>query len=376
MANVDVLSQLYNVAAVYAGPSPATAYMFSSGNSGINLLQQIPRVQSVGVGFKINRQDAYQLGQMARVGQIITSPPSVTLNLDYLLVDGKAEQVLGLNIDPSQTFISGVLDRTTDEKNYFVLITPEGTDAVGNTATGNSNVISVGNGFLTNYSLSASIGSLPKATVSIEGANFQSYTGCYAKPSPAIDQNLDVPVSGPLFTIPTAIAYTGVNTPVALRPGEVSLYIPRNAGVGDYMSGVGKLAINGFSLSVPINRDVITPLGKFFPASRKLRPPVPVTVSFDAYAGDVAEGSISALRCSDAPVSFEIGMQKPNCGGGTGVDSIHLWIKNAKLESRDFSLAAGGGAGTVRLSYSAQMSAIGGKDGIFFSGSAPWNPSF
>lgn len=370
MANVEVLSQLYNVGAVFVSPSPATAYMFSSGTSGTNLLQQVPRIQSVGVSFSRPLEPINQFGQAAALDRIQVNPATVSLSLDYYLVDGKAENVLGLNTAGNSTIVSGLLDRTTDEKNYFLQLAPEGVDAIGANLPATTNVLAVGNGFVTNYSLSAAIGQVPRATVAIEGSNFQTFTGSANNVSPAIDPNTDSPVAGPTFTLPTAVSYTGANIASALRPGEIILNLDRNASLGDYLTGVGSAKINGFTLSVPVARDTITKLGHFFPIYKKVRFPLDATLSLDAMAGDVAEGALSSLRCADSGHNFNIVMQRPNCGGFTGTSAIIIDVKNAKLDSRDWNMSVGGGGATVRLNYSLQIAGIGDTtNGVFFSGS-------
>jgi hypothetical protein len=363
MANQDVISQLYNVGAVFVSSGLATGSQAA--------LIQVPRVQSVGLNFSIGRTDINQLGQMNRIDNIITTPPTVNLTMDYFATDGFAENALGFSTKSlASPLVSGFLDRTTDEKNYYLQIAREGYDAIGSTDSGNNNVFAVGNGYVTNYSINMAVGEIPRASVSIEGANFQSYTGTFAKSNPAIDPNTDAVVAASTFTLPTATAYTGTNIPTALRHAEIFLSLPRDASVGDYLSGVGKMHVNSVNLSVPINRTQVNELGHLYPIARKLTPPVPFTLSLDALAADVSEDSISALRCSDGNYNFRISMCKPNCGGLTGTPSMIWDIKGAKLESRDYSLSVGGGPATVRTVFNGQLSALGTNTdfGVFMSG--------
>ena len=129
----NVISQLYNVGAVFASSTPAT---------GVQTLTQVPRVQSVGVSFNIPRSDINQMGQMNRIDNLMNAAPSVNLNMDYIAIDGKAESVLGFSTkDLNTSFVSGFLDKTTDEKNYYLLIGKEGYDAIGSTDSTNNSVV-------------------------------------------------------------------------------------------------------------------------------------------------------------------------------------------------------------------------------------------
>ena len=359
---VDVISQIYNVAAMFASSTPAT---------GVQTLTQIPRVQNVGVQFNVPRQDVQIIGQMDRIDNIIASAPEVTCNIDYIALDGKAEDVLGFSTkNLNTTFISGFLDKTTDEKNYYLLLAREGYDAIGSTDSTNNNVVALGNGYVTNYSLNMSVGDVPRSSVSISAHNFATYNGTSGKANPAISPETDALIGANPFTLPTAVAYTGTAIPSSLRSAELFLSLPSDASVGDYMSGAGKIHVNSVGISLPINRTPITELGHFYPIAKKYTPPTPITVSIDGLAGDVSEDSIAALRCNDGTYNFRVNMCKPNCGGMTGTPSMIWDVKGVKLDSRDFSIGVGGGAATVRLTFSTQASAIGTNTsrGIFMSG--------
>ncbi len=367
---VDTISQIYPVAAVFVSPS-ATGFCYSSGNSGINLISQIPRAQTVGMQFSIPRQDIFELGVMNRLDNIIVSPSSVSASLEYLLVDGYAENALGFAANNLQTsFVSGFLDRTTDEKNLFLLLAKEGEDATYNSNTGSQNIIALGNTFITNYTANFAVGQVPKANVSLEGITFASFTGNHQNLIPAISFETDQPCNNVLFSLPTATAYTGTNIPMALRPSEITLSIPTNASPFDYMSGVGQIHINGMSLSIPITRTSVNELGRFWPRAKKYTPPSIASVSIDALAADVTENSLSSLRCNDSSYNFRVNIQRPNCSN-TGVSALIYDIKGAKLESRDYNIAVGGQPASVRLNFTTSMAGITPNTsvGVYVSGS-------
>jgi hypothetical protein len=362
----DVISQIYNVGAVFASPSPATGYCFSSGNSGDNLLKQIPRVQSVGVNFSRNLQPVNQLGQFAAIDRVMIDAPTVNLSMSYYLLDGKAENVLGFNTSGDRSMIASILSRESSEKNYFLSIAPEGVDNIGHTNTSTTKTLAVANCYIDSYSLSAAVGSIPTANVSMQGINFASFVDSQNLDSPAIDYTQDQPVSNVKFSIPTAISYTGANTVSVLRPGEIELQIPNAAGFGDYVSGVGAIHINSCSLSFNLSPENVPSLGHFYGNGKKTNRPVDVQFSVDGLAADIAVSSLSTLRCND-PLSNMKLVFRGGCSS-TGTPQIAIDLKGFKFDSRDYSLGIGGPA-TVRYNFSAQMSAGTSIDkGVLFSG--------
>lgn len=374
MANYEVFRQIYNVLNVFVSPSPSTGWMYSSGNavspySGTNLLNTLPRVQSCAINYTIPRENINTYGQLSRLDWLVVSPPTVTMTLDYLPIDGYAEALLGFAASGQQTFISGMLDGTNADKNYFLGVAQEGTDLNYDTTTNAINVVGLGNGFVSNYSLNLAVNQVPRAAVSIEASNIQFYTGSTGNASPAINFFTALPVSGPAFSLPTAISYTGVNVVAALRPGDLSLALPRQGSVGDYMSGLGQMHVQSVALSVPIALDNILELGNPFPISRKPRFPIDCTLSIDALQGDVQTGILSNVLCADNPVNLSIYLNNPNCQR-TGQAAIVINFNQAKLQSRDYSSSIGQNS-TVRLTFVNQIGGLTNsylQQGIVFSG--------
>ncbi len=360
MANVEVARQIYNVLGLAVGPSPATGYMFASGAasppSGANLLRYIPRVQSASIALSVPREDVNQYGQLARLDSLIVSPPSITLNFDYLLLDGYAESILGFAASGQQSFVSGLIDGTQSEKNYFLGVAPEGVDLIGSgPANANAvNVVAVSNGVISNYSVNLAVGQIPRVSITVEGTNQQTYTGSSNKPSPAIDPNTALPVVGPVFTLPTMSGYTGALVTAALRPGDIVLGFPRTNEGGDYTSGVGQIHVQ--SVGIPIALDQITQLGNPYPIAKRIRFPVNCTLTVDALAADVEEANIASLFCTDVPYNLIVQCNDPSCTR-TGPVAMQYWFNQAKLISRDYTSSIGQNS-TVRLTYQNQLGGI------------------
>lgn len=360
---VDVFIQRYNCLGVAVSPSPATGYMYSLATaaqptSGNNLLQFIPRVQSVSIATAVPREDVNQYGMTDRIDTLMVSNPTVTMNMDYLLLDGFAESLLGFAASGQQSFISGLLDGTQTEKNYFLGIAPEGVDLIGSQPSNqaNLNVVGIGNGVVSSYTLNLAVGQIPRASVTIEGTNQASYNGSTGKSSPAIDPNTSLLVVGPKWSLPTMSGYTGALVNAALRPGDITLSFPRTGGFTDYTSGVGSFHPQSLTMSVPIALDYITQLGSPYPIAKRIRLPVNCTLSVDALVGDVNEDSLDNLFCSDDPVNLSFRLNNPSCTRA-GSAAITVNFNQAKLVSRDYSSAIGQNS-TVRMSWSNQIQAI------------------
>lgn len=376
MPNVNVVRQIYNVLGLAVSASPATGFMFSQGTvanptTGANLLTYIPRVQSASTSLTFNREDVNQFGQLDRLDNIIVSPPDVSLNFDYLLLDGFAENALGFAASGQQSFVSGLIDGTQSEKNYFLGVAPEGVDLIRATTNPNNiNVVGIGNGVISNYSQTLAVGQIPRASITVQGTNMQTYIGSTGKQSPAIDPNTALQVVGPLFTLPTMSGYTGALLPAALRPGDIVLGFPRTGSFGDYTSGVGEFHVQGISLSVPIALDPVLQLGNPYPIAKPIRFPVNCTLTVDALAADIAEDNVASVFCSDDPVNLYYQYRNPSCARN-GSNAMTVFFNQAKLVNRDYSASIGQNS-TVRLTYSNQLQGIGPTyltRGIVVSGS-------
>ena len=150
------------------------------------IIQQLERVQSANYGFTVNRQDINQFGHAARLDSIVVESPTVNLDFSYYLVDGRNERLLEFVTDGETNTLSGALSPELYQagNNFFILTTPEARDAVNGDTNiheegkeDSKSVISLGNGYITDYSVDVSVGSIPTASVTVEGMNIKSDLG-------------------------------------------------------------------------------------------------------------------------------------------------------------------------------------------------------
>lgn len=360
--------QIYQSAALFASPSPATGYMFSSGNSGVNLINQLSRVQNVNLTFNTQRTNINEFGKMAAIDRIIIQPPTANLNFSYYPTDGRNEAILGFAASGQSNFISGLIDNTQGEKNYHICISPEGIDSVGYANSGLNSVLSISNAFISNYSVTFAVGQVATASLGVEGLNAQFDTGSWMKNTPAVDPSVGLPLTGIYYSLPIAQLQTGGSIPSALRPGDLSIEFPALNSLGNYMSGANSININSITISIPLTRNPIQRLGSPFPFTRVIQVPIDASISVDATATEVRESKLSDILCNDQFYNFKVRCKLPNCSG-QGANAMTWEVRNAKLDSQDYSLSTSDVAATVRMSYTAQVGAVNDLSaGIFLSG--------
>jgi len=376
---------IYQSEALYAGPAPATGYHYGTFTPGVggdtntpndntNLVKQLQRIQTANYSFTVDRTDVNQFGQLAAIDRVILTNPTVSLDFSYILANLINENNLGFTIATAGTTqdisaISGFLNGTQDERNYFIRTVPEGSDAVGfnNSTSGSNGVIGIGNGFITSYSTEGSVGNFPTCTLNVEGLNMNFQQGLSGNYVPAVN-----PVNGSnlnnFYQLPLALQNTSTNSTVsgisALRPGDITLTIPQTTGGGVNTSTMN---VQSYTISFDLGRTPIERLGSRFAFTRPIDFPLTVTMSVDAQVTDMVAGNLASLVCDDsATYTPVVTIEKPACNDTTVVAQYKL--KGAKLDSQEFSSDIGANK-TVTLTFSTQ---VGGPEdlnnGLFISG--------
>lgn len=339
-----------------------------TGPTGSNSLTQLSRVQTANYGFDITRQDVNQYGQLAAIDRIILEQPTVNLDFSYYANSGQNEQALGFALSNTQGALANILSGGKDINNYYIYVSPEGTDANIDTSTtgvggANGRVIGIGNAGLTSYSIEAAVGGFPTVTVNAEGLNMKFYPATTGF-TPDVNPQYGTANSSTAFGIPTPNTGDGYT---ALRPGDITFAI---SGLGVNASD---LKIQSFTLSTDIGRDPIQQLGSKFAFSREITFPVTVTASIEAVIGDIGGSdnlgnALTDIVCDDSKsydLTFNLGVPSANCDASYTPYALKYTLKGAKLDSQSFSSAIGDNK-SVTMDFSAQ---IGGpndtKKGLF-----------
>lgn len=357
-----------------------------------NLVQQLHRVQSANYSFTVNRTDVNVFGQLARIDAIALEPPTVNLDFTYYPIDGFNERNLGFYVQgaddkglgmgaDSLSAAKGHLQDDSAGRNFFILTTPEGTDAFNTTVDPEDrSVISLGNGYLSDYTIEASVGSIPTASATVELFNAKSDKGVTGVSIPAVKLDDGKPITGINFTLghstgkrgdsQGASPTTGEALATALRPGDITLEIPQGLSIFTDVSGDGSVHIQNFSLSLPLSRSPIDRLGTRFAFSRVVDFPVVATMSISALVSEVSTGNLANIidDCEERDVRIRM-KANTSCGGSKAAsDSMIIDFKGARIDSESISSDIGSNK-TVDLSFTTQ---IGGPEdlehGVLISG--------
>lgn len=350
--------RLYNAIGVFLSPSPSTGYCFSSGNSGVNLIQQLERVQSVNDGWSVTHQTINQLGQLGQIDRVIVEPPTSTLETSWLVSDVSNDAKIGMYVSGDQSALINIVNQTNNDKNYFIAYAPEGVDIYN--YTGSSQVIQVTNGYLASWSTEGAVGGLPQTSVTIEGLNWATSTGSINVPLKAINFVSGQQIQGVNYTIP--VGTTGIIAPAAIRPGFIEVQIS-NATIG--LNPID-LKIQRYNISVNFSLQNLSKLGSVYAYSKQPQFPVTVSASVTAYVGDLTDDSVANLLCQDPAFNLSIRLHDSSCTG-YGTIMAQYDLKQVKLDSEAFTNAISEVASTVTLNYSTQVS-LETTRGLFISG--------
>lgn len=420
-------AQVSGVNSAGSGPKSNAPYgPTSTGElgSGISLLKKMDRIQSCNFNFTLNRQDVNEFGKLARIDTLVTEPPTVGLDFSYYVTDGYNERLMGFNLtglgagvtdDNMSTgpqgaqSISGLL-QDLQGNNFYILTVEDGEDVVGqsNVLSPTSTVVSIGNGFITDYSFEAAVGGLPTATVTVEAFNIKTDAGIspvtlptsnlgtvgsdityISGHSPAVNLfttpaiKFDDILSGKAYKLDYSRNFTGADLPTnlnftgfttgnssvsALRPGDISLEFPSGNG-GVAISGANSAHIQSFSFSIPLTRTILQRLGSVFGYTRVVDVPINMELSISAVVSELKALNLFDTMADTSKYNFAVVLNDTDSSSPN--PKMRYEIKNAQLVSETYSEAIGDNQ-SVDITYTVQLG--GANDtaaGVFMSGSYP-----
>ena len=377
-------------------------------------VRQLNRVQNANYSFSFNRQDVNQFGQLHRIDSVAIDPPTVSLDFSYYINNGANEKLIGFHINDydsmldntAQNFINMKEQEDDFEgKNFFILTTPQGEDAVKNDAwdaggnvvddSGHS-TIALGNGYVTNYSVEASVGGMPTASVTVEGLNLKSDSGFHNKSLPAVDNSRGTPIEATCFTLPPPVS--GVlddssSDPTAgdgdlfsaqaegfscLRPGDIEMHLGTEGRAGmmnKLPSGTPPTDheplgchVQSFSIELPMGRTPLQRLGTPYAYTRPVDLPLTVNINVSAIVADLKSGNVADHLFNFENHDLHFILREPQIDG-RGPIALAFYAKGAQLESESFSSSIGDNK-SVDLTFTCQ---VGGAEdnsrGLMIAGS-------
>jgi hypothetical protein len=363
-----------------------------------SIIKQMKRVQSANYGFTVNKQDVNQFGNLSKLDSVVIDSPTVNLDFSYYLLDGYNERMLEFITNGTLNALSGAMSPELYQAghNFFILTLPESRDAIGgDIALDNDgkddykSVISLGNGFLTDYSVEIAVGSIPTVSCTVEGMNIRSDLGETGLDLPSVDIATSSLISDAwhngvkgqcrpasqagctgLFSLPASVSgFTGCGDVAALRPGDVVLNLGNNSLSSIQVTGGADAALKGSShiqscsIQLPLARTTLARLGSTFGFSKSIDFPLTVSMNISAILSDLKKGNMMDLLCGCDDLEASVAVYDPGCFGCDAKDgqkAIEFTLKGARLESENFSSSLGDNK-TVDLVFSAQ---VGGADDV------------
>ena len=432
---VYVTQGAYDGGATAASPDGDDGLTTKNVNGYPTGVRNLDRVQSANYSFSISRQDVNQFGELAAIDRIITETPTVSFDTSYVMANLANEHLLGFEVTPSGTTaaaskmvscISGLINAETTayQKDYFILTTKEGSDAVKLTDSGRyESIIGIGNGFVSSYSTEAAVGGLPTANISVEGMNMNfvnlPYSGYSVSAAAATDSAgwgwkagsslLSITGANPAIipsngvkvgddTDLTTAAFVALPVPSgnagtdvgegsaisALRPGDITISLTKKTSdaltdallAGSTTSAnliqgadIADAHIQSYTLSFDLSRTPIQRLGTKFAFARPVDFPITSTLSVDAVLADLTTGTISDIINCDDEYDAVVKMRDPRCKETSNKPIVTCFVaRGLKIDSESFTSSIGDNK-SVTLDFSCQ---IGGPEqkgvGIFMSG--------
>lgn len=398
----------------------------------------VNRVQSTTISVDIDRQNIKQIGSEDFLARKIVKNGNINIDIDYLLTDGYEEDIFGLNICPPSVYYDKNQDVTTiepeysgtiyngleEDKNLFLMIGEEPFDLTGyaKKPSGFSglDLLSMGNCFIKNYSISASVGDFAKASMSLQASDiiqgcvgsgeagfvWQEITefltalllqideededfilfedegkilfeeaeqiqevGGARNPALNLAEGGTVSDSGFLFN-----PYLYHSPTHAILPGGINVKI-KNLTMGGPLlmdsEGAcvkGDANVQSFDISVPFDREDLDGFASMHTYGRKMKYPQIGTLSLSLLSSAFSSGRFKDLLCEDTEYEIQIEMSHScqlHCMNNKEENKRLIYtIDNAKFDSYSFSNSIGS-MSTVDCNFSFGMSK---NKGLFASG--------
>ena len=261
------------------------------------------------------------------------------------------------------------------------------------------NVVSFGNCYMNSYSASASVGSLPKASVNFVGENIRFETSGIDFISPSIEPKKGLPLTDEYsrhlrVDLPKRIRQNKISV---LNPGDITFtphftYEEQGGLTYDTFTGMGAafedIHLNSYSISMGIPREAQKNMGFKFPLDRRIDSTAPVTLSIEGIVSGMADSkdTLEDLLRINQDYDFTVSLKGPRCHEDIFTEAniydaaknkyeainkkkplINYFFKSAKLDSFNYSSSIGD-----NLVFSASFSTVIDPDdlskGFFMSG--------
>ena len=331
---------------IYAGTDVLVSDSPSwTGQTGAASLKLLKRIQSSSISVSNPITRPKQIGSSDFVFEKYITIPEISVDLKYLVSDNSNELILGLNATGNESFLKNMAVTGQDKNLFFILTDTNAQDADSLTNMVGNDVFAVGNTFLTNYSLSAEVGSVPTVSTSFACLNmtFQTYNGTGTNGSEVPAINLTNGVKSTEKYLLTGANMSPLNylsnqniRPYAIRPGDIVLQLPQTFMGGIRYSGDVPATISSLQIDVPIERRDLLGFGSNYPYDKRIMYPLIGTVSFNGTFDEPVTGDFSNIFNNDT--AYDLTFNLKNYDGATG---LRVEILNARIDNQSFDLSIG-----------------------------------
>ena len=331
---------------IYAGTDVLVSDSPSwTGQTGAASLKLLKRIQSSSISVSNPITRPKQIGSSDFVFEKYITIPEISVDLKYLVSDNSNELILGLNATGNESFLKNMSVSGQDKNLFFILTDTNAQDADSLTNMVGNDVFAVGNTFLTNYSLSAEVGSVPTVSTSFACLNmtFQTYNGTGTNGSEVPAINLTNGIKSTEKYLLTGANMSPLNylsnqniRPYAIRPGDIVLQLPQTFMGGIRYSGDVPATISSLQIDVPIERRDLLGFGSNYPYDKRIMYPLIGTVSFNGTFDEPVTGDFSNIFNNDT--AYDLTFNLKNYDGATG---LRVEILNARIDNQSFDLSIG-----------------------------------
>jgi hypothetical protein len=335
--------------------------------TGVASLKSIRRVQSSNIEISTPVTRAKQVGSSDFAFQRYLQYPKISTSFSYYLTDNSNELIMGFITDGVTGCFKNFADFGKDQNIFYVLSNTNAEDFSDVGSLSGYDVMSIGNCFLTSYSINAAVGTIPTASASYDCLNilFQNYTGTGTL-LPSIDLTGTTRSTGTYaltaFNLNPQNYFSNQDErPAALRPGDVVLQMQQPLIGGIRYTGSIEANITSVNVEIPLDRRDLVGFGSNYPYDKRLLFPIVGTLSFDGIFDKAITGDFSKIFDDENEYDFTFVFK--NCNGDT---SYTLGVSNARVESQNFNLSIGD-----NMAFSSQFSfRISETSGFTISGAA------
>jgi hypothetical protein len=357
---------------IYAGTDVlvSDAPSWSGHQTGVTSLKLLKRVQSSSISISNPVTRSKQIGSSDFAFEKYIQTPTIEVGLDYICSDNSNELLLGLNATGNEGILKNLSSAAQDRNLFFILTDTNSDDAHALTQMVGNDIFSIGNSFLTNYSLTAEVGSVPKTSVSFSSLNmtFQTYngTGTNGSALPAINLTNGIKSSETYMLTGASMIpenyLTNQNLKAnALKPGDIELLLPQPIMGGIRYNGSIPASITSLSIDLPIERRDLLGFGSNYPYDKRIIFPIIGKLSFQGSFDEPVTGDFSDIFSDENNYDFTFNLKKND-----GTTGLRIEILDARVESQSFNLSIGDD-----LTFSSEFTfKLTQNDGFRLSGSA------